>query len=67
MAAAAPALFNAATLTAFFKNADAMALSNHTCLQLVSEGILIPDDIKDFDDNGLEATFLNLAKPPKVP
>jgi hypothetical protein len=67
MAAAAPALFDAAALTAFFENADAMALSNHTRLQLASEGIQTPDDFKDFDDDGLEAIFLNLAKPPKVP
>jgi hypothetical protein len=67
MAAAAPTLFDAAALTAFFENANAMALSNHTCLQLVSEGILIPDNFKDFDDDGLEAIFLNLVKPPKVP
>jgi hypothetical protein len=52
---------------AFFENANAMALSNHTRLQLASEGILIPDDFKDFDDNGLEAIFLILAKPLKVP
>jgi hypothetical protein len=67
MAAAAPALFNAAALTAFFEKGDAMVLSNRTCLQLASEGILIPDNFKDFDDNGLEAIFLNLAKPPKIP
>ena len=67
MAAAAPALFDAAALTAFFENAEAMALSNCTRLQLASEGILTPDNFKDFDDNGLEAIFLNLVKPPKVP
>jgi hypothetical protein len=43
-----------------------MVLSNCTCLQLASEGILTPDDFKDFDNDGLEAIFLNLAKPPKV-
>jgi hypothetical protein len=67
MAASAPALFNAAALIAFFENANAMALSNCTCLQLASEGILIPENFKDFDDDRLEAIFLNLAKPPKVP
>jgi hypothetical protein len=67
MAAAAPALFDAAALTVFFKNANAMALSNHTRLQLASEGILTPDDFKDFDDHRVEAIFLNLAKPSKVP
>jgi hypothetical protein len=67
MAATAPALFDAAALTAFFENANAMALSNCTRLHLASEGILTPNDFKDFDDDGLEAIFLNLAKPPKVP
>jgi hypothetical protein len=67
MAATAPALFDAAALTAFFENANAMALSNRTCLQLASEGILTPDDFKDFDDDGLDTIFHNLAKPPKVP
>jgi hypothetical protein len=68
MAAAAPAaLFNADALTAFFESDDAMALSNRTCLQLANEGILIPDNFKDFDDDGLEAIFINLAKPPKAP
>ena len=67
MDAATPALLDAAALTAFFENANAMALSNRTCLQLASEGILTPDDFKDFDDDGLDTIFHNLAKPPKVP
>jgi hypothetical protein len=68
--AAAPAiaslLFNPATLTLFFKGADAMALSNHTHLRLAIEGSLVPNDFNDFDDNGLDAIFTNLAKFPKV-
>jgi hypothetical protein len=44
-----------------------MALSNRTCLQLVHEGITVPDNFIDFDAEGLEGIFLNLLKPPKVP
>jgi hypothetical protein len=66
MAAAAP-LFDAAELMSFFKHSDFMALSNHTCLQLAHEGIMVPDDFIDFDAGGLEGIFLNLLKPPKVP
>jgi hypothetical protein len=64
--AIAPVLFNPATLMLFFEGADAMALSNCTCLHLVVEGILIPNDFNDFDYDGLDAIFTNLAKPPKV-
>jgi hypothetical protein len=65
MAAAAP-LFDAAQLTLFFEGADFMALSNHMRLQLVHEGITVPDDFNDFDAEGLKGLFLNLLKPPKV-
>jgi hypothetical protein len=64
--AIAPILFNPANLTLFFKGADIMALSNHTCLHLVIEGILVPNDFNDFDNDGLDAIFNNLAKPLKV-
>jgi hypothetical protein len=50
----------------FFEGADAMALSNCTCLRLAVEGILVPNDFNDFVDDGLDAIFTNLAKPPKV-
>jgi hypothetical protein len=60
--AIAPVLFNPANLTLFFKGADAMALSNHTCLRLVIEGILIPNDFNNFDNNGLDVIFTDLAK-----
>ncbi len=66
MAAAAP-LFDAAELTSFFEGPDFMALSNRTRLQLVHEGITVPDDFIDFEAAGLEGIFLNLLKPPKVP
>jgi hypothetical protein len=43
-----------------------MALSNCTRLCLAIEVILIPNDFNDFDDDGLDAIFTNLAKPPKI-
>jgi hypothetical protein len=64
--AIAPILFNPAALTLFFEGADAMALSHCTHLCLVIEGILVRNDFKDFDNDGLNAIFTNLAKPPKV-
>jgi hypothetical protein len=64
--AIAPILFNPAALTLFFEGADAMALSNCICLCLAIEGILIPNDFINFDNNGLDAIFTNLAKPPKI-
>ncbi len=62
----APILFNPAALMLFFKGADAMAISNCTCLRLAIEGILVPNNFNNFDNNGLDAIFTNLAKPPKV-
>jgi hypothetical protein len=64
--AIAPVLFNPAALMLFFEGADAMALSNCTHLRLVIEGILVPNNFNDFDDDGLDAVFTNLAKPLKV-
>jgi hypothetical protein len=63
----AATLFDAPALTLFFEDAHNMGLSNRTCLQLAHEGIAVPDDFKEFDEEGLFATFLNLYKPPKVP
>jgi hypothetical protein len=63
----AATLFNAAALTLFFEDANNMGLSNRTCLQLAHEGIVVPDDFKEFDKEGLSAIFSNLYKPLKVP
>jgi hypothetical protein len=64
--AIAPVFFNPVTLMLFFQGTDAMALSNCTCLHLAIEGILVPNNFNDFDDDGLDAIFTNLVKPPKV-
>ncbi len=64
--AAAP-LFDAAALTLFFEDAGSMGLSNCTRLQLAHEGIVVPNNFKEFNKEGLSTIFLNLYKPPKVP
>ena len=60
-------LFDAAALDVFFEDAGSMGLSNRTRLQLAYEGIADLKDFKEFDDDGLDAIFSNLYKPPKVP
>ncbi len=63
----AATLFDAAGLTIFFKDANSMGLSNRTRLQLAHKGIAVPDNFKEFGEDGLSAIFSNLYKPPKVP
>jgi len=60
-------LFDAAVLDVFFEDAGSMGLSNRTRLQLAQKGIADPEDFKEFDENGLNAIFSNLYKPPKIP
>ena len=60
-------LFDAAALDVFFEDAGSMGLSNRTRLQLAHKGIADPEDFKEFDEDGLNAIFLNLYKPPKNP
>jgi len=64
MAAPLP-IFNAAALTTFWEDTGAMGLSARTCTQLVVEGIKPPGDLEEYDDEGLEKIFSNLAKPLK--
>ena len=64
---AAVNLFNAAALDVFFEDAGSMGLSNRTRLQLAHEGIADPKDFKEFNEDGLNAIFSNLYKPPKIP
>jgi hypothetical protein len=59
-------LFNAVALTLFFEDAKNMELSNRTCMQIAVEGITVPKDFKEFDNNGMMVIFTNLLKPPKV-
>jgi hypothetical protein len=63
----AATLFDAAALTPFFEDANNMGSSNRMCLQLAVEGITVPEDFKEFNNNGMMVIFTNLLKPPKVP
>ena len=63
--AATPILFDAAALTILWEHAYAMSLSNRTRVQLAIEGINVPGDLDEYDEDGMEKIFLNLAKPPK--
>ena len=49
--------------TAFFENADQMALPRATVLQLQSEGILTVADLSDFDKDTLSQIAENLRRP----
>ncbi len=60
-------LFDAAALTLFFNNVNNMGLSRRTREQLAVKGITVPEDFKEFDEEGMKAIFANLFKPPKVP
>ncbi len=60
-------LFDAAALTLFFEDANNMGLSHRTREQLAVEGITVPEDFKEFDEEGMKAIFANLFKLPKVP
>jgi hypothetical protein len=60
-------LFDDAALDVFFEDAGSMGLSNRTRLQLAYEGIADPKDFKEFNEDGLNAIFSNLYKPPKIP
>ena len=42
-----------------------MNLSNRTRVQLAIEGIDVPGDLDEYDEEGMDKIFLNLAKPPK--
>jgi hypothetical protein len=54
----------AAQTTAFFENADQMAIPNATVLQLVAEGINTVDDLSEFDRDTINQIASNLRRPP---
>ena len=60
-------LFDTVALNVFFEDSVSMGLSNRTRLQLAYEGIKDPEDFKEFNEDGLDAIFSNLYKPPKIP
>lgn len=50
--------------TAFFENADQMAIPNATVVQLVVEGINTVDDLSEFDKDTIQQIASNLRRPP---
>lgn len=56
-------VFTNAQTTSFFEDADQMALSNRTRVQLVEEGIDNVTDLSDFDDASLKQVSENLKRP----
>jgi hypothetical protein len=56
-------VLTAAQTTAFFENADQMAIPNATVLQLVTEGIDSVDDLSEFDKDTISQIASNLRRP----
>ena len=50
--------------TAFFENADQMAIPNAMVVQLVVEGINTVDDLSEFDKDTIQQIASNLRRPP---
>ena len=59
-------VFDAVSITAFFKEPGQMGLSAHTRLAVAAKGIVAPDDLSEFTKDGLKTVFQNLRKPPKT-
>jgi len=56
-------VFTAAQTTAFYTDADQMAVPALTRAQLIVEGLDAIDDLNEFDDDSLKQLFDNLKKP----
>ena len=57
-------MLTAAQVNAFFMNADQMGIPPATVKQLEKEGILVVDDLLDFDKDTLQQVADNLRRPP---
>jgi hypothetical protein len=57
-------VLTAAQMTAFFENAQQIAIPNATVVQLVSEGINTVDDLAEFDKDTINQIASNLCRPP---
>jgi hypothetical protein len=56
-----------AQTTAFFENADQMAIPNATVMELVNEGINTVDDLAEFDKETIDQIAHNLRRPAIAP
>ncbi len=59
-------VFNATQLDAFFTSANYLGLSARTAGAFAAKGIVTPEDLGEFDKDGLDAIFRNLRKPPRA-
>ncbi len=53
-------VFIVAQLNAFFTSADYLDLSARTVAAFAAEGIVTPEDLEEFNRDGLDAIFCNL-------
>jgi hypothetical protein len=60
-------VLTAAQTTAFFENADQMAIPNATVMELVNEGINTVDDLAEFDKETIDQIANNLRRPAVEP
>ena len=58
--------FDAGSITAFSEEPGQMELSARTHLAVTVKGIVAPDDLSEFTNDGLKTVFRNLHKPPKT-
>ena len=58
--------FTNAQTTAFFEDADQMAIPHRTVAQLATEGITAVDDLAEFEDDDFKQVAYNLSHPPAV-
>ena len=56
-------VFTAAQTTAFFENANQMALPRATVVQLANDGIVTVEDLAEFDKSSLTQIADNLRRP----
>ena len=58
--------FTPAEIVLFFEDQAYMALTNRTTTALAAEGIAVPDDLSEYDKEGMGNIYRNLRKPAKV-
>jgi len=56
-------VFTAAQTASFFEDADQMSIPRQTVIQLAVEGIVMVQDLEEFDDDSLDTLSANLRKP----
>ena len=60
-------VFIAIKLTAFFTKMTLLTLVPYTPAEIFVEGIESPENLVEFNKEGMETVFLNLRKTPRIP